>query len=113
MSKQDNIVRTQTEKYIEDICEKTRMKDVPNFFTKDYTEDISKLETEIPTGSDKIEDDIDFDNISTSPVILHTFLQRSCTGWDCKCIDQGLKPCSTYKICCKCYREFDECKCQS
>ena len=45
MSKQDNIVRTQTEKYIEDICEKTRMKDVPNFFTKDYTEDISKLET--------------------------------------------------------------------
>lgn len=41
-----------------------------------------------------------------------TFLQRSCTPFDCHCKEQGLRECSTYNSCCKCYKDFDNCICK-
>ena len=44
--------------------------------------------------------------------LMPTFLQRSCTQFDCHCNEQGLRECSTYNSCCKCYKEFDKCICK-
>ena len=39
-------------------------------------------------------------------------LIRSCTRFDCNCVEEGRRPCSTYNLCVNCNRSFQDCDCQ-
>lgn len=41
-----------------------------------------------------------------------TSLIKTCTKFDCHCVEEGRRGCSVYNLCIKCHRFFNDCECQ-
>ena len=50
-----------------------------------------------------VNEEYDFSQVSCLPTVL----KRSCTRYDCRCVENGMKPCSVYNICTKCHKRIE------